>query len=1027
MNRHLKEFLRKATAIVAMTALLGGQANANPVTITQWNFDASNLNPSTGSGTASNVGSTSSSFATGQSGQAWNTASYPASGNSGNNKTAGVQLTLSTAGFENVVLTYGHRGSNTAANSSVVQYTLDATLGSPTWVDFTTFTVTPAASGTGDTWFNRSVDFGSITGLSNNANAGFRIVSNQSSGSNYVALRSTSTYAGTGSWRFDNVTFAGSQLAPPGAKDISWNTTSGTWNTSASNWTGGGSTFANGDNATFAGTSGGTITVDAGGVEPATTTISAASGTYTFSGGAIAGAGSLTKSGNGTAILSADNTYGGATTINGGVLKAASNAALGDSAGGITFGGGTLQADGTITGSRSVTVNAGGGTIDTNGNSVGVGGISGAGSFTQAGAGTLTATSFSAAGLNVSSGTMRIDATATTQLQAGTIAGVLELGGAQRFNLGNGTLGGAGTIRVLNSLAGLNTTGSGIAAVLGSNIELNPSNTAGFVLLLHPTSGNTIAVNGVISGSAAVQFSAGANGGAGITTLNAQNTYTGATFLNMAASGVLRMGTNNALPTGSVVTLGASHDGAGTLDRGTIDLAGYNLTVGGLASVANASTRGIGNTAATLATLTVDQASETTFHAQIGSGFASTTNMTAATANIALVKTGAGKLTLTSTDSNYSGTTTINGGTLSVSADANLGNTSGGITLAGGTLEFTSGFTLGSGRTITATASTMSTLAVTSGTVSYGGAFTGSGNLDKAGVGRLVVSNASSGYSGTFTISAGTLEVTAANAFANATLTQTGGTLLLAPTEGGDVVLPEIGGSGGTVSIDSGVNAVFSGNSNRSYSGQINGQGGLKKQGSGELTLNGNNGFSGATRIEAGTLKLGNGGSLSGTTEIVVDTGAIFDVTSKGNGFALGAGQRLGGKGTILGDLEFGSGAGLAFDATGPLLVGSGTVSFAAGFGIGSIFGLSSATPEGIYTLLNETTGGSISFANLANVGSGNPFDLGSGKTAYFQQGSLQVVVVPEPSTLGLAAAGLALAGLTAWKRRRAGQHVPTA
>jgi hypothetical protein len=37
------------------------------------------------------------------------------------------------------------------------------------------------------------------------------------------------------------------------------------------------------------------------------------------------------------------------------------------------------------------------------------------------------------------------------------------------------------------------------------------------------------------------------------------------------------------------------------------------------------------------------------------------------------------------------------------------------------------------------------------------------------------------------------------------------------------------------------------------------------------------------------------------------------------------------------------------------------------------------------------------------------------------------IVAVPEPSTLGLAAAGLALAGLTAWKRRRAGQHVPTA
>jgi hypothetical protein len=116
----------------------------------------------------------------------------------------------------------------------------------------------------------------------------------------------------------------------------------------------------------------------------------------------------------------------------------------------------------------------------------------------------------------------------------------------------------------------------------------------------------------------------------------------------------------------------------------------------------------------------------------------------------------------------------------------------------------------------------------------------------------------------------------------------------------------------------------------------------------------------------------------------------------------------------------------LGFSSSGPLLVGSGTVSFAAGFGIGSIAGLDSSVAEGTYTLLNETTGGTISFANLANVGAGNAFDLGSGKSAYFQQGSLQVVVVPEPSTLGLAAAGLALAALGAW-RRRAGRTAPAA
>ena len=77
--------------------------------------------------------------------------------------------------------------------------------------------------------------------------------------------------------------------------------------------------------------------------------------------------------------------------------------------------------------------------------------------------------------------------------------------------------------------------------------------------------------------------------------------------------------------------------------------------------------------------------------------------------------------------------------------------------------------------------------------------------------------------------------------------------------------------------------------------------------------------------------------------------------------------------------LQFGSGSQIAFDPTGPLLVGSGTVSFAAGFGIGSIFGLDATVAEGTYTLLNETTGGSISFLSLANVGPGNAVDLGGG------------------------------------------------
>ncbi|TIT85363.1 MAG: autotransporter outer membrane beta-barrel domain-containing protein, partial [Mesorhizobium sp.] len=57
----------------------------------------------------------------------------------------------------------------------------------------------------------------------------------------------------------------------------------------------------------------------------------------------------------------------------------------------------------------------------------------------------------------------------------------------------------------------------------------------------------------------------------------------------------------------------------------------------------------------------------------------------------ALTKTGAATLTLTGTNP-YAGGTFIDGGVLSVSADANLGNAAGQLTLNGGTLQNTAAF-----------------------------------------------------------------------------------------------------------------------------------------------------------------------------------------------------------------------------------------------------------------------------------------------------------------------------------------------
>jgi autotransporter-associated beta strand protein len=233
--------------------------------------------------------------------------------------------------------------------------------------------------------------------------------------------------------------------------------------------------------------------------------------------------------------------------------------------------------------------------------------------------------------------------------------------------------------------------------------------------------------------------------------------------------------------------------------------------------------------------------------------------------------------------------------------------------------------------------------------------------------------------------------------------------------------------SGGTLSLGGGSRtfdvAAGTGGAGLTVSSNIE-NGSLIKTGGGALTLTGTNSFTGAAQIEEGTLVIGAASSLAGMSSIAIDAGTVLDLTSV-TGFVLGSGQQLSGRGTILGDFEFGSGSLLVFDPNGPLSIGAGTLSFAFGsdFGVANLIGLDENTPVDTYTLFAEDVGGIIDTTNLLNFEM--PVSIGGGKSAYFQSGSLQLVVVPEPSALLLGGGGLLLAGLGAWRRRlRAGLNV---
>ncbi|MGJ8644114.1 MAG: beta strand repeat-containing protein [Luteolibacter sp.] len=180
------------------------------------------------------------------------------------------------------------------------------------------------------------------------------------------------------------------------------------------------------------------------------------------------------------------------------------------------------------------------------------------------------------------------------------------------------------------------------------------------------------------------------------------------------------------------------------------------------------------------------------------------------------------------------------------------------------------------------------------------------------------------------------------------------------------------------------------------YGGVISGDAGATLTITDDLTLSGVSTFAGTTNAAGGSLIIS---GSSSSTAITVDSGAA-----------------IGGPGSTTGDLTVAAGGQFVFSLTDTLTVG-GTVSLDSTFGVDDLVGLSSATSDGTYTLIDGTA---TSFAGLGieNFGAGNAFDLGSGKSAYFEDGSLQLVVtsIPEPSTALLGALSL----LALFRRRRA-------
>ena len=577
-------------------------------------------------------------------------------------------------------------------------------------------------------------------------------------------------------------------------------------------------------------------------------------------GGIISGTGTVTKSGSTNFTLSGTNTYSGTTTIS----------------------GGTLTLTGNTSNLTSNTVNSAALVFNQANNSTYGGIISGTGTLTK-------------------NGTTNISLSA-----ANTYSGLTSINGGTLTFTGNtsGLGGNIANAGVLAFAQGSNSTYANIISGTGSvvqngtaNLTLSGPNTyTGTTTINSGTltfSGDTTAVDGNIVNSSALVFNQGANSlfagiisgggslsqtGSATLTLSGPNTYTGSTIVS---GGILTAGNNAAFGVNSAVTVSGGS---------VLDVHGYNVSTGSLSGAGSVT---LGNGSLTTGSGTF-------------SGVISGTG--------SLTKNTAGTLSLSGSNT-YLGTTTVSAGTLQAGANNTLSpNSPVLMTNTGGAVLSLNGFdeTIpslsgggGSGGNVTLGTGTL-TLAGNINTT-YSGAISGTGGITISGTGTFQLAGANNTYQGTTTITKGTLQAGAINAFPLNSI------VVLANSSGAALDLNNFneqigslsggGSSGGNVTLGTGILTIGGNNINAVYSGAVSGTGGLTIQGTGTFQLNGvNNSYLGTTTVNRGTLQAGGVNTFPGNSPFLMANAANagLDLNSFNQSIiSLAGGGSLGGNVTL--------------------------------------------------------------------------------------------------------------------------------
>ncbi|NCT84572.1 MAG: DUF4347 domain-containing protein [Comamonadaceae bacterium] len=247
----------------------------------------------------------------------------------------------------------------------------------------------------------------------------------------------------------------------------------------------------------------------------------------------------------------------------------------------------------------------------------------------------------------------------------------------------------------------------------------------------------------------------------------------------------------------------------------------------------------------------------------------------------AVTKTGAGNLTLSGAANTFSGATTISAGILTASGGDAISSNSSVSVAAGATLALAGNEAIGNlSGAGSVTLGSFSLTSIQTADTTFSGAISGTGGMSFSQSGSATYSTTLSGtntYTGaTLLVNYGWLKLNGDASMADSSTVRVNGNSVLTLLSDQTIGSLASNNANARIQLGSYTLTAWGDNTTNTVVGVISGTGSLVKQGSGTLSLIGNNTYTGTTTINGGSLTIGTSASLGGNGDLIFGDGTTF-------------------------------------------------------------------------------------------------------------------------------------------------------